>query len=62
MSSQMKRYIGQGLEDPGCRSFYPCRVEGHHRPGVDVFTNLEASRTLYYWDFREASSSRNDQL
>lgn len=28
----------------------------HHLPCVDVFTNLEVPRTLYYWDFEEASS------
>ena len=29
---------------------------------MDVFTNLDAPKTLYYWDFMEASSQRHDPL
>ena len=32
-----------------------------HPPSVDVFTNLEALRTLYCWGFMEVSSCRHDR-
>ena len=45
---------GEVLKDPKCRSFCPCGAEMRHPPDMDVFTNLKALQTPYYWDFMEA--------
>lgn len=53
MNSQMKRYIGRVWELLEHRSFRPRGVGVPHPPGVDVFTHLDALRTLYNWDLME---------
>lgn len=62
MNSQVKRYIRGGEEGSENKSFCPCGAGVCHPPGVDVFANLEALWTLYFWDFMEASTHWYDQL
>lgn len=52
MNSQMKRYPVKGLEGPTPTSFCPCGA-GVCQPSqnVEVSTNPEALRTLYFGDF-----------
>ena len=49
------RYGGRGAEPR-------CPLWSHHVPSASlhVSTNLEALRTLCFWDFKEASSRRRD--
>ena len=48
--------------DPEHKSFYPHGVGVYDVASVEVFANMEALQTPYYWDFMELSSPRHDQL
>ena len=61
MNSQMKRYIGQGLEgSPAQELLSPWSWSVPPSWHVDVFTNPEALCTSYFGDFYGGSSCRHD--
>lgn len=65
MDSKMKSTQSKVWECPEYKSFWLLFwwIWGtSHSQYVDVFTNLKALQTPYYWDFREASLCRHNQL